>query len=105
MGASEKKPSISRENIARTGTPCCLSQRYLHPLMKLFYPTQGNFIAVVGKLNQPMVVRRTPRLLYALASPSTERLPWGAPTGPGRKNRLAHLRHHLCLRSAWNASS
>ncbi|MGH8543883.1 MAG: hypothetical protein ACREX3_09705 [Gammaproteobacteria bacterium] len=26
--------------------------------MKLFYPTQGDFIAVVGKLNQPMVVRR-----------------------------------------------
>jgi hypothetical protein len=41
------------------------SQRYPHPLMKLFYPTQGNFIAVVGKLNQPMVVRRVKAAMQA----------------------------------------
>jgi hypothetical protein len=33
------------------------SQRYPHPLMKLFYPSQGNYIAVVGKLDQPLIVR------------------------------------------------
>ena len=33
--------------------------------MKLFYPTQGNFIAVVGKLNQPMVVRRVKAAMQA----------------------------------------
>ncbi len=41
------------------------SQRYPHPLMNLFYPTQGNFIAVVGKLNQPMVVRRVKAAMQA----------------------------------------
>jgi hypothetical protein len=41
------------------------SQRYPHPLMELFYPTQGNFIAVVGKLNQPMVVRRVKAAMQA----------------------------------------
>ncbi len=40
-------------------------QRYPHPLMKLFYPTQGDFIAVVGKLNQPMVVRRVKAAMQA----------------------------------------
>ncbi len=41
------------------------SQRYPHPLMNLFYPTQGDFIAVVGKLNQPMVVRRVKAAMQA----------------------------------------
>ncbi|HEX2236918.1 MAG TPA: M28 family peptidase, partial [Gammaproteobacteria bacterium] len=34
------------------------SQHYPHPLLKLFYPSRGNFIAVVGKLDQPLIVRR-----------------------------------------------
>ncbi len=34
------------------------SQRYPHPIMELFYPSRGNFIAVVGKLDQPLLVRR-----------------------------------------------
>ncbi len=34
------------------------SQRYPHPIMKLFYPSRGNFIAVVGKLDQLWLVRR-----------------------------------------------
>jgi hypothetical protein len=33
------------------------SQHYPHPLLKLFYPSRGNFIAVVGKLDQPLIVR------------------------------------------------
>jgi Zn-dependent M28 family amino/carboxypeptidase len=41
------------------------SQRHPYPLMELFYPTQGNFIAVVGKLNQPMVVRRVKAAMQA----------------------------------------
>jgi len=34
------------------------SQGYPHPIMQLFYPSRGNYIAVVGKLDQPLVVRR-----------------------------------------------
>ncbi|MGH8503416.1 MAG: M28 family peptidase [Gammaproteobacteria bacterium] len=34
------------------------SQRYPHPVLKPFYPSAGNFIAVVGKLDQPWIVRR-----------------------------------------------
>lgn len=34
------------------------SQRYPHPIIKLFYPSRGNFIAVVGKLDQSSLVRR-----------------------------------------------
>lgn len=39
------------------------SQGYPHPLMKWFYPSRGNFIAVVGKLDQPLVVRRAKRAM------------------------------------------
>lgn len=34
------------------------SQDYPHPIMKLFYPSRGNYIAVVGKLDQSRVVRK-----------------------------------------------
>jgi Zn-dependent M28 family amino/carboxypeptidase len=34
------------------------SQRYPHPVLKAFYPSRGNFIAVVGKLDQPLIVRQ-----------------------------------------------
>jgi Zn-dependent M28 family amino/carboxypeptidase len=44
------------------------SQRYPHPLMKLFYPAQGDFIAVVGKLDQPLIVRRVKQAMQG-ASP------------------------------------
>jgi len=33
------------------------SQRYPNPLLSLFYPSRGNFIAVVGKLDQPLITR------------------------------------------------
>lgn len=39
------------------------SQVYPHPVLKAFYPTQGNFIAVVGKLDQPWVVRRVKKAM------------------------------------------
>lgn len=39
------------------------SQRYPHPVLRLFYPSQGNFIAVVGKLDQPLIVRRVKKAM------------------------------------------
>lgn len=34
------------------------SQQFPHPLLRLLYPSRGNFIAVVGKLGQGSLVRR-----------------------------------------------
>lgn len=39
------------------------SQDYPHPILKAFYPSRGNFIAVVGKLDQPWVVRRVKKAM------------------------------------------
>jgi Zn-dependent M28 family amino/carboxypeptidase len=39
------------------------SQHYPHPVLKLFYPSRGNFIAVVGKLDQPLIVRRVKQFM------------------------------------------
>jgi len=44
------------------------SQEYPHPIMKLFYPSRGNYIAVVGKLDQPLVVRRIKHAMRGAAS-------------------------------------
>lgn len=44
------------------------SQHFPFPLLKLFYPSQGNFIAVVGKLGQGSIVRRVKRAMQK-ASP------------------------------------
>lgn len=55
------------------------SQSYPMPLLKLFYPSTGNFIAVVGNLSQLRVVRNTKRIMsgatalpvYSLNGPSS----------------------------------
>jgi hypothetical protein len=44
------------------------SQGFPNPVLKLFYPSQGNFIAVVGKLGQGSIVRRVKRAMRG-ASP------------------------------------
>ncbi|MDQ2695285.1 MAG: M28 family peptidase, partial [Pseudomonadota bacterium] len=44
------------------------SQRYPLPVLKLLYPDRGDFIAVVGKLDQPGVVRRVKRAMQTAAS-------------------------------------
>lgn len=45
-----------------------VSQSYPLPLLSLFYPNRGNFIAVVGSLGQPRLVRRIKASMRA-ASP------------------------------------
>ncbi len=53
------------------------SQRFPFPFLAAFYPTRGNFIAVVGKLDQGLVVRRvkqamrraSPLPVYSLNAP------------------------------------
>jgi Zn-dependent M28 family amino/carboxypeptidase len=44
------------------------SQSYPLPFLSLFYPTRGNFIAVVGSLGQPRLARRVKAAMRA-ASP------------------------------------
>jgi Zn-dependent M28 family amino/carboxypeptidase len=44
------------------------SQSYPNDLLRLFYPTRGNYIAVVGKLDQPWVVRRVKAAMRSAAS-------------------------------------
>jgi Zn-dependent M28 family amino/carboxypeptidase len=44
------------------------SQRFPLPLLSLFYPSEGNFIAVVGKLDQGLTVRRVKQAMHS-ASP------------------------------------
>lgn len=39
------------------------SQKFPAPLLKLFYPSQGNFIAVVGKMDQISAVRRVKKAM------------------------------------------
>jgi Zn-dependent M28 family amino/carboxypeptidase len=39
------------------------SQSYPNDLLKLFYPRRGNYIAVVGKLDQPLIVRRVKKAM------------------------------------------
>ncbi len=39
------------------------SQEYPLPILKLFYPTRGNFIGVVGKLGQGKLVRRVAKAM------------------------------------------
>jgi hypothetical protein len=39
------------------------SQSFPSPILKLFYPTKGNFIAIVGKVGQGAVVRRAKRAM------------------------------------------
>jgi Zn-dependent M28 family amino/carboxypeptidase len=34
------------------------SQHFPNPLLRLFYPTKGNFISVIGKLGQGLLVRK-----------------------------------------------
>lgn len=54
------------------------SQSYPMPLLRLFYPSSGNFIAVVGNLSQLLAVRKTKRIMrgavtlpvYSLNGPS-----------------------------------
>ena len=53
------------------------SQHYPVALLKAFYPTRGNFIAVVGKLDQIRVLRRvkaamvgaSPLPVYSISAP------------------------------------
>jgi Zn-dependent M28 family amino/carboxypeptidase len=44
------------------------SQRFPLPVLALFYPSQGNFIAVVGKLDQGLIVRRVKRAMRKASS-------------------------------------
>ncbi len=44
------------------------SQSFPLPIFRLFYPSQGNFIAIVGKLGQGAIVRRVKKAMQA-ASP------------------------------------
>src|SRR5262245_4733079 len=41
------------------------SQRFPFPLLRLFYPSRGNFIAVVGNLSGAAIVRRVKRSMRA----------------------------------------
>lgn len=42
------------------------SQHYPLPLLKLLYPSRGDFIAVVGQLDQPRAVRRVKRAMQGV---------------------------------------
>ena len=44
------------------------SQDYPFSLLKLFYPSRGNFISVVGKLDQGWAVRRVKKAMRAASS-------------------------------------
>lgn len=44
------------------------TQAYPHQIMQLFYPSRGNYIAVVGKLDQPLVVRRVKAAMRGASS-------------------------------------
>jgi hypothetical protein len=44
------------------------SQKYPSPLMKLFYPSRGDFAVVVGKLDGGSIVRRTKRAMRSASA-------------------------------------
>jgi Zn-dependent M28 family amino/carboxypeptidase len=54
------------------------SQKFPNPLLKLFYPSRGNFIAVVGNFGQIGLVRKVKRAMRA-----TTLLPVHSITAPG----------------------
>ena len=42
------------------------SQRFPHPLLRLVYPSTGNFIAVIGRLGEARLARRVKRVMQAV---------------------------------------
>jgi Zn-dependent M28 family amino/carboxypeptidase len=44
------------------------SQRFPSPALRLFYPTKGDFISVVGKMGQALLVRRVKRAMRGSSS-------------------------------------
>lgn len=88
MGSAVHAESIRKQN-AKVKTMICLemigyfsdapdSQKFPLPILKAFYPSQGNYIGVVGRMGEGMLVREikaamrgaSPLPVYSISAPS-----------------------------------
>jgi Zn-dependent M28 family amino/carboxypeptidase len=77
MGSAVHAASLKRQGVAVRAmlalemigyfTDAPGSQQYPLPILKLFYPSRGDFIAVVGKLGQSALVRRFRNAMHRAA--------------------------------------